>query len=361
MTMSILEARSLYHRYSGKEVLKGVDFRIEKGETVALIGPTGAGKTTLLRLLGLIELPTKGKVFFKGVDVTTSGRERLLARRRMGFVFQKPIMFNASVYDNVAQGLRWQGRGGKVIRERVMEALEMVQLLGLERRNARTLSGGEAQRVALARALVLEPEVLLLDEPTANLDPVSSSLIESLISSFPKNHGTAMVLATHDMAQGHRLADRMVVLFEGRIVQEGKPGDVLSFPESEEVARLVGMENLFQGVIKSNSGGLVTIDLNGHLLEGIAEYPEGKEVYLGLRPEDVTVSLVRPAASSIRNCLEGKVKEVIMMGPLARVVLDCGFPLVALLTARSAHEMELGPGKRVFASFKATAIHIMPR
>jgi len=357
----VLEARGIFHRYEGREVLRGVDFSVGRGETVALIGPTGAGKSTLLRLLGLLEVPTAGEIIFTGHRVSGVGRERLSVRRRIGFVLQKPVLFNATVYDNVAQGLRWRGEKEPAVRGKVMSALERLGLSGLERRNARTLSGGEAQRVALARALVLEPEVLLLDEPTANLDPVSLSLVESLISSPAREYGAAVVIATHDLAQGQRLADRMAVLLEGRIVQEGRPEEVFAFPESRDVARLVGMENLFPGVVMRGEEGLIAVDAGGCVVEGVADCPPGERVYLGIRPEDITLSLSRPAASSARNCLEGRVRRIATAGPLSRVEVECGLLLVALLTRRSVEEMGLGEGSRVYASFKATAVHIIPR
>ncbi len=167
----MLEVKGLHHRYGKAEILKNIDLGIERGEVFVTIGPTGSGKTTLLRLVGLLEKPTSGNIYFDGHVVNNSERQRLEIRRRLAMVSQKPAVFNASVFDNVAYGLRIRKENGASLRHKVMNVLETVGLSGYETRDARTLSGGETQRVALARAMVIEPELLLLDEPTANLDP----------------------------------------------------------------------------------------------------------------------------------------------------------------------------------------------
>ena len=168
-------------------------------------------------------------------------------RRRMVIVFQKPVVFSGSVYDNVAYGLKIRGQGRTHMRERVLHALETVDLSGYENRKARTLSGGEVQRVALARAMVTEPELLLLDEPTANLDPVSTARVEGLITRVIRELHTTVIMATHDMAQGQRLADQIGVLIGGEMLQVGNPGEIFNLPNSMQVAHFVGVENVLEG------------------------------------------------------------------------------------------------------------------
>ena len=158
----IIETTELGQRLNGRDVLRNINLRIDRGEVFALIGPTGSGKTTLLRLLDLIDSPSQGKVYFDGTDVTEAAGHRLEARRRMAFVLQKPVVFNASVYDNIAYGLKWRGISRDDIRKRLDEVLEMVDLTDFRKRNARMLSGGETQRVAIARAIATGPEVLLI-------------------------------------------------------------------------------------------------------------------------------------------------------------------------------------------------------
>jgi tungstate transport system ATP-binding protein len=357
---SIIEVVDLGHGYGEREVLKGLNLGIGKGEVFALIGPTGAGKTTLLRIMNLLEVPGAGEIYFDGKSVPRSGKQRLEIRRRMSFIHQKPQVFSLNVYDNVACGLRWRGERKNRVAEKVDHILEMVGLQGYENRNARTLSGGEAQRVALARSLVLEPEVLLLDEPTANLDPVSAGKIEQLISYVAGQRNTAMIMATHDMPQGQQLADRLGVLLDGRLAQTGNAAEIFHAPQSEEVAHFVGMENVLQGVATANNEGIVTVNLGGNTIEAVSNWPAGKEVLACVRPEDITLALSR-IQSSARNSFQARVVRLTAVGPLSRVELDCGFRLVALVTRISAEELNLHVGSEVYATFKATGVHILER
>jgi tungstate transport system ATP-binding protein len=288
----------------------------------------------------------------------------------MSFILQKPQVFSSNVYDNVACGLRWRGEKRHKIAEKVYHILETVGLKGYEKRNARALSGGEAQRVALARALVLEPEVLLLDEPTANLDPISAAKIEQLISHVARQHNTTMIMATHDMSQGQQLADRIGVLLDGRLVQTGNANDIFRSPQNEQVAHFVGMENIIEGVIAESKDGIVMVDIGGNPdgigIQAVSNYPVGKEVYACIRPEDIT--LVIPDSyqqtvvrSSARNSFSARVTKITTLGPLSQVEIDCGFHLVALVTKISAEELNLQVGREVYATFKATGVHIVER
>ena len=358
--MSLIETINLSQKHGERDILKNVNLRIDRGEVFALIGPTGAGKTTLLRLIDLIETPTFGKILFDGVDTATSAKARLGMRRRMAFVLQKPTVFNLSVYENIAYGLKWRGVGGSKLREKVSQVLETVGLSAEKNRNARTLSGGEVQRVAIARAIAVAPEVLLLDEPTANLDPISEARIEELITGIIKHYATTIIMATHDFTQGQRLADRVGVLINGELIQTGNSREVFSSPRNREVAEFVGVENIITGVIISNEDKVVTLDSNGRFIEAIADFATGEEVCACVRPEDITLSLAK-VSSSARNSFEGEITWIISMGPLARVEIDCGFPLVALVTKRSAEEMGLAKGKPVYATFKATGVHVIKR
>jgi ABC-type sugar transport system ATPase subunit len=224
--MALAEIRGLGKSFGRSEVLKDINLDVSESEVLALIGPTGSGKTTLLRMIDLLDQPTTGHVFFKGVDIChLSSKEKLAMRRKMAIVFQKPVMFKASVYDNVCYGLKVRGEGEA--KAEVLRALKEVDLLGYESRDANTLSGGEMQRIALARAIVIKPELLLLDEPTANLDPKSVQDINSLIKRL-SNNGTTVIMASHNMLQCARLADRIVVMANGTISKTGKPHDILS-------------------------------------------------------------------------------------------------------------------------------------
>jgi tungstate transport system ATP-binding protein len=356
----MIEAYNLGQKYGGRYVLRDVNLRIGRGEVFAVIGPTGAGKTTLLRLLDLLEMPASGKVHFDGVDVTSSGQERLRVRRRMSFVQQKPVVFTMSVCDNVACGLRWRREKDEVIRQRVEGALKLVGMTDYRDRNAKTLSGGETQRVAIARALATQPELLLLDEPTANLDPVSVSKVEEVLAHIVGEHKMTVVMATHDMSQGQRLADRIGVLVDGRILQVGTPNEIFTLPESREVAEFVGIENILAGVVSGKDGSLVAVDVNGSIIEAISDYEVGERVYALIRPEEITLISAK-GLSSARNTFQGKIVKMSLVEPLIRIEVNCGFSLLCLVTKRSAEELNLAIGKAVYASFKASGVRIIRR
>ena len=358
--MTLIETVNIGQKYGGQDVLKGVSLNIDRGDVFALIGPTGAGKTTLLRLLDLLEVPSTGSIYFDGIDVTASKRLRLQARRRMTFVLQKPIVFNMSVHDNVACGLKWRGEKGTAVSQKVSRVLEVVDMAEYANRNARTLSGGETQRVAIARALAVEPEVLFLDEPTANLDPVSTSKIEEVLAHIIGEQKTTVVMATHDMSQGQRLASRIGVIMNGEVLQTGSPIDIFSTPQDTEVAQFVGVENILSGVIVNRDDELVTVDVNGSLIQAISDYGIGEEVHALIRPEDITLALHKDA-SSARNNFEGRITRIFPVGALVRVEVACGFPLLVVVTKRSVQDLNLTVDKKVYATFKATAIHIIKR
>jgi ABC-type methionine transport system ATPase subunit len=221
--MVFLEIKGLYKSYGDAVILSDLNLIVEPGKVMALIGPTGSGKTTLLRLINLLEEPSKGGILYDGQNaMSLSGKELQKLRRRMAMVFQKPVMFKGNVRENVSFGLRMRRRGDS---RKVEEALRAVELSGYENRDANTLSGGETQRIALARALVLEPEILLLDEPTANLDPNSATAIDKLLQSLSVQK-TTVILATHNMLQCQRLANCVAVLQGGRITAVGHPDEI---------------------------------------------------------------------------------------------------------------------------------------
>ncbi len=358
--MALLEAVELVKGYDRQQVLKEVSLKIEHGEAFALIGSTGAGKTTLLRLLDLLEAPSSGSIYFDGVDVTHNRQERLKARRRMSFVQQRPTVFTMNVYDNVACGLKWRHDKSEIIRQKVERALDLVGMSEYRNRKAKTLSGGETQRVAIARALITDPEVLFLDEPTANLDPVSTSKIEQVLANIIHEQRTTVVMATHDMSQAQRLASRVGVLINGEMPQSGKPHEIFYSPQSKEVAEFVGIENILSGLVVNKNDNLLTVDVNGSAIEAVADCALGDNVNALIRPEDITITLAKET-SSARNVFEGTIARLTPIGPLVRIEINCGFPLLAVVTSSSAQELGLTVGKRIYASFKATAIHVIRR
>ena len=356
--MTLLKTVQLGYSADCKALLRNITFEVERAEVFALIGPTGAGKTTLLRLLNLLDTPTSGKIYLNGQDTTKSRQLRLHIRRRMAMVFQKPVVFNSSVYENIAYPLKVRGCGRKEIQTRVEEMLEIIDLKGYEKRRARTLSGGEAQRVALARAMIARPELLLLDEPTANLDPVSVSKIEEVLANTIREQKTTVIMATHDMSQGQRLADMIGVLMNGEILQIGSPSEIFCSPSNKDVAEFVGVENILSGIISQKDGALVTINVDGATIEAISEFAIGDKIYVIIRPEDITFTLAKET-SSARNVFQGEIARMTTVGQLVRIEADCGFPLLGVVTKRSAEELSLNLGKKIYTSFKATAVHVI--
>ena len=358
--MALVETINIFQNYDGRDILKNINLKIDRAEIFALIGPTGAGKTTLIRILDLLEPPYSGRFFFDGVDVTNPRIDQLEARRRMSYVQQKPLVFTMNVYDNIACGLRWRHMKSAAIKRKTEEALELVGMTSYKNRNARTLSGGETQRVAIARAIATEPEVLLLDEPTANLDPISTSRIEELITNIMHRYDTTIIMATHDMSQGQRLADRIGVLVNGEILQTGDPRELFSSPRNREIAEFVGVENIIDGVIIANDEGVATIDVGGIVIEAVSDYAIGERVSVCIRPEDITLALSEPTGSA-RNSFIGEITRVVSVGSLTRVVANCGVQLVVLVTKKSAEELALRIGRSIYASFKATGVHVIRR
>ena len=204
--------------YNNRTVLEIDHLEINAGEIVAVVGPSGSGKSTLLRHLNFLERPTAGQLTFE--NNTWSGTvPPLEIRRKVTTVFQRPVLLNRTVAANVNYGLKVRGKRGKLAEEAVTRTLAQVGLADLARTSARTLSGGEAQRVALARALVVEPRVLLMDEPTANLDPYNVNLIERIIATINRQQGTTVVLVTHNVFQARRLAHRIALILNGQLVE----------------------------------------------------------------------------------------------------------------------------------------------
>lgn len=238
-------------------VLEDVTLRLESGSVTTVIGPSGTGKTTLLRLAALFEAPDSGTVRHAGDDAwALAPEERIARRRRVGMAFQEASLFDASVARNVEYGLRvrrswgerlrsWlAGLGGSDPPARVREALSTVDMAGALDRNARSLSGGEAQRVAFARAVAYDPEVLVLDEPTSDLDPRNTAILEGAVADA-RERGIAVLLATHDMHQARRLSDRVAVLLDGELVERGPVERVFENPRDERTRRFVDGDLLY--------------------------------------------------------------------------------------------------------------------
>ncbi len=242
--MILYSIANLTHQY-GKRVILNIDsLTISPGEILALVGPSGAGKSTLLRLLGMLETPTQGDValHLNGRPVTST-TATINERRQIAMVFQRPVLLSRSVRANVAFGLRIRGR--RHIADQIDHALDRVALSHLRNAKAHTLSGGEMQRVAVARALVVEPQVLLLDEPTANLDPYNVRIIENLVREQHQQYGTTIILVTHNIFQAQRLATRVALILEGELVEVAPAEAFFGSPRDPRTVAFVSGELVY--------------------------------------------------------------------------------------------------------------------
>ena len=342
-----------------RPILDVPELDVLESEVLAVVGPNGAGKSTLIQVMGLLDRPSRGEVLFDGEPASPRS---LAQRRRMAVVFQEPLLLDTTVEGNVRSGMALRGVSGGEQRQRATEWMERFGIAGLAGRSVRHLSGGEAQRTSLARAFVLEPELLLLDEPFAALDaPTRQALIDDL-DAVLSGRRMSTVLVTHDRAEAVRLGDRVAVLIGGRIRQIGRPSEVFGAPADEEVAAFVGIETMQPGRVECSRDGLVTVIAAGRAIEATGTAEPGAEVLVCLRPEDIVLAPASTGESptSARNRLPAVVRRVLPAGPNLRVELDAGFPLVALITKQSGEELALAPGARVVAQFKATAVHLIP-
>lgn len=236
----LLEMRNLAVRRGGSEVLQMPSFVLHENKTVALIGPNGSGKTSLLLALARLLDSVSGELCYRGVPVP-EGRAAVEYRRKLAMVFQEPLLFDLTVEDNVAAGLKLRGMAKAELQQRVAASMERFKIAHLAKRSARKLSGGEGQRTSLARAFAAQPEVILLDEPFSSLDPLArKTLIEDFGVSLHAASGAA-VIASHDREEVYRLADWVLVLEEGRIIQAGSPNEIARQPANPYVAAFFGL------------------------------------------------------------------------------------------------------------------------
>ena len=374
--MMEIRVENLGRSVQGKRILEGIDLEISPGAVHVVLGPNGAGKSTLLRLLGLLDRPDRGEIFFDGRRLGAMGRsERTRLRRRSGFVFQTPLLLAASVEANLRFGARL--RGMRLASGAVGEVLERTGLAGRETQEARLLSGGEKQRLQLARVMLLDPDLVLLDEPTANLDPLSVKNIETTIAGLA-GAGKTVVMATHNLIQARLLAARVFFLKQGRLAQAGSAAEVLSRPLSLDIAEFSAAENILSGTLALRAGGTVLncspLTPQGSRLDGpltpqgsrlygpltievISERTAGKATAV-IRPEDILVS-PGPITSSARNSFPGTVLTLADLGAVIALSVDCsGVLFTVFLTRVSCEQMGLAAGSSVTLTFKATSVRL---
>jgi molybdate transport system ATP-binding protein len=337
-------------------LLVQVDLGVADGEVLAVLGPNGAGKSTLLRVLAGLLPPDAGRVTVDGDvwDDVAAGVHVPTYRRRLGMVFQDYLLFpHLSLVENVAFGLRTRGVRHAAALATATAWLERVGLAELGGRRPDQLSGGQAQRGALARALAPEPAVLLLDEPLSALDARTRLTVRAELRRHLGAFAGSTVLVTHDPVDAMALADRVVVVEDGRVAQEGTPAEVARHPRTDYVARLVGLSLL------PGTGDGTTVRLEGGGRVAVAEEAAGP-VFVAVRPESVALYLTRPDGSP-RNVWPTRLVGATPHGATVRCELDGAVPLVAEVTATAFAELGLAPGAAVWATVKASEVAVYAR
>jgi len=361
-TAPLMEAKDLIVAYSGQKVLDLPSIQVFQNEVLGIIGPNGSGKTTLLLCLTRLIKPQTGIVSYHGTSIL-DGKAVLQLHRQIAVVFQESLLLNNSVWDNVVIGLKLRKVKPKEIKARAEKWLERFGIAALVKRQARTLSSGEAKRTSLARAFALQPEVLFLDEPFTALDgPTRQELLEDFKSVLGETRITT-VIVTHDRNEALALTDRVGVIIGGNIVQLGTPAEVFSSPANEEIANFIEAGNIVHGVVETQSEGLALVRVGERQIEVCSELPAGSRVILLIPYDDVTINLppTDTITTSARNRFPGKVVKLFRTGSQVRVTINCGFHLTALITRKSAEEMGLREGMEVVAMVKAVSIHVLAR
>ncbi len=351
---ALIELKNITKCFNNKKVLDSINLQVKEGEILALLGPNGSGKSTLLKILAFLFTPDSGEIEFQGGRVT--GKNLELLRLQSTMVFQKTLLLNTTVFNNVAYGLKIRKMPGAKIVEEVQRALELVKLEGFEKRQAKKLSGGEQQRVSMARALVLRTKLLLLDEPTANLDPKNVEIIEEVIAAVNKQLKITVVMATHNMFQAKNLPTRIALINEGRITEVGAPAEVFG-NLSRNLACFAAIDNTFNGTAKNSGAGTSLVDLGNGIVVEVATDQNG-EIRLFINPQDIILSKT-PLVSSARNVLKGKISSINDIDSLVRIAVDVGRPFVVQITKKSFEEMNLNLGTEVFITFKASSIQTL--
>jgi spermidine/putrescine transport system ATP-binding protein len=311
MSDPILQISEIEKSFEGKKVLSGITFDIFSGEILALLGPSGCGKSTLLAIIAGIENPEQGKVTWYGAQINNLPPHL----RGFGLMFQEDLLFpHLNVFENIAFGLRMEQMDHDYIQAKVLESLAMVGLQGFEDRNVNTLSGGEQQRVALARSIAPQPGLLMLDEPLSSLDRnLREHLLEEIKKLLKELNQTA-IYVTHDQEEAFSIADRIVLMQEGRVVQTGTPEELYNHPKNKFVANFLGLSNLIQGTVKHINNQFFIESAIGNLATD--ENLEGGNITLLVKPNAIQIN------GSHGMKLSGIVINKVFQGNFCQIIID---------------------------------------
>jgi molybdate transport system ATP-binding protein len=360
----MLDARIKNRFASGNGSAFAIDVHVKAaGGITVLFGPSGAGKTSILRAIAGILTPDEGRITLDEDTYfdSASGVSLPMQRRKVGYVFQNHTLFpHLTAEQNVLYGLRAESR--HAARERAQELFSLLGISKTADRYPHRLSGGEQQRVALARALATDPLIMLLDEPLSAVDMATRSRLLEEISAIQRRSGIPFLYVTHNHSEAMRLGDTMVVLDEGKVVQEGIPLEIFNSPQTASVAKIVGTENLFVGKIlhHQSEDGLTTIEVKSCRLEvPFNGLPIGSQVTIGIRSEDIIVSREHLTQISARNVLQGVIKHVINDVDKMELVVFCGIDFKVSVTPGAIRQLKLEAGSIVYLLIKARAVQLL--
>ena len=314
---AFIQIKEISKHFGDVIAVNKVDLDIKKGELFSILGASGSGKTTLLRMMAGLEIPTEGKIFIDGIDMTNVPPYK----RPVNIMFQSYALFpHMNVFDNIAYGLKKDGEARDVINDRVHKMLDLVKLSDYGQRKPNQLSGGQSQRVALARSLIKEPKVLLLDEPLAALDKKLRQSTQFELMDIQEELGVTFVIVTHDQEEAMTLSDRIAVMEEGEFVQIGTPNSIYEHPNSKFVADFIGNINMFDAKILKNTDQEFTIDckaLGGEItIQSPDQAINSTELSVALRPEKVIIDKQQPSDED-HNYVTGVVEDFGYFGNLS--------------------------------------------
>ncbi|MFO7885447.1 MAG: ATP-binding cassette domain-containing protein [Desulfobacteraceae bacterium] len=352
--MSFLRIEDL-HINLGEFYLKNIFLTMEKGDYLMIIGPTGAGKTILLESIIGFSSPDRGKIYLEDRDITNE----LPEKRHIGIVYQDyALLPHFTVYKNIAYGLKKIEKPG-CIKEKVNDMAQSLHIDHLLHRKPETLSGGEQQRVALARSLVVEPRLLLMDEPFSALDPQTRRQTRKLLKQAVKKKKTTVVHISHDLDDAWSLASKVAVFREGRLLQFGDLDEVFNRPGSRFIADFVDV-TVLKGIAVENGKDVSTIAFDGFKLQRIDEAEPGTEVKVALRPENIILSRRHPEEMSVQNVLKSELEEIVNEGKTSMIFLKYkNTKFRVLVTNNAVDQLRLKPGDTLYALIKSANVRII--
>lgn len=312
----IVKIDNVNKKYGENIIVNNLNMEIKKGEFLTLLGPSGCGKTTTLRMIAGFETPTNGNIYVEGQEIQNTEPYD----REVNTVFQNYALFpHMNIYDNVAFGLSIKRVKKEEIKKRVMEMLELVQLIGYENRKPDQLSGGQKQRVAIARALINRPKVLLLDEPLGALDLKLRKQMQFELKRLQRKLGITFIYVTHDQEEALTMSDRIAIMYGGNLEQIGTPREIYERPVSKFVADFIGESNIFYGVTSINEANIASVKVeNGEVSVTAEQLKENEIIYVLVRPEDIKISNKQVEGFTV----EGIIKEHVYIGNVSKTIIS---------------------------------------